>query len=637
MAGRRSRSKTKWLDVFLEFVRDLRIDSKEETAEDDKGTPLNLWGSQRRFLENLAIGLEKDIRTFICLKSRQLGCTTISLAIDVFWMAMYPGTKGALVVDTEANREDFRRTLRRYINSFPQGYFGEDFRIIKGGDNKDGMTFSNGSKLVFLVAGKSKTRVNWGEGKGFSFAHLSEVSKYGSVEGLKNFEEALAQKNPDRLVIYESTANGFNFFRDRWLEAKSDPFVQHAFFIGWWANPMNSISRDDPRFDQFGTKYASGEERELIKAVLDQYEHRVTPEQLCWYRWREAQAAKFGADLLDQNQPWVEQQAFIATGFSFFQIRKISEDLQRLSAGGPEESQFLGYRFECENDFFAMKMLQETEDVDRVQLRVWDTPVPGGKYVIGADPAYGRNAHKDRHACSIWRCFADHLVQVAEFAAADIEVKHFAWILAFLAGAYSDCMVNIELAGPGRMIMPEWDHIRGMLVSEHYAAKVKNWSWDDALNNARWYLYHRPDSPGPGFAYNFEGGWRTIQMVFHQFRGAYSTGELVLKSVKLLHEMRIVVQEGEHIGAPESRNEDSKDDRVYAAALANRSWIDWRRAELMAEGKMYKAVMEEESGKASLQTQRLNRVVYNFFRRAEEEVDDFPDLRPRWKTDRGLA
>lgn len=635
---RKAKSATKWLPVFLEFVESLRIDSKEETSTDDKGTPLELWGSQRRFLEELAAGLEQGVRVFVCLKSRQLGITTISLAIDLFWLAMFPGIKGALVLDSDENRDDFRRTLRRYVQSFPEGYFGDDFKIIKGGDNRNGLTFSNGSKLIYLVAGKTKSKVNWGEGKGFAFAHLTEVSKYGSAEGLKNFEEALAQKNPNRLFIYESTPNGFNHWRDRWLEAKADVYVQRAFFIGWWANPNNTIDKDDPRYAQYSQYPISAEEEELIQAVLDQYRQVITLEQLMWYRWREDQAIKSGAMVLAQNQAWTEDQAFIQSGDSFFQIRKINFDMDRLATGGIDEARFMAYRFDVENEFFDMELhqIEDAAEMPKCQFRVWQTPVLGAKYVIGGDPAEGRNDHKDRHAASVWRCYADKMVQVAEFATNDMLTKHFAWVLAFIAGAYSDCIVNLELGGPGRIIMLEWEHIRGMMNSDIYAAKVRNWEWDDALNNARWYLYHRPDTMGPGYAYNFETSWRTQSELMHQFSGAYSTNELMPRSIELLKEMRIVVKDGAHIGAPESKNEEMKDDRVYAAALACRAWLNWRRPEMIVLGKTLDIVTKEEAEQKPSPAKTVNNLVYSFFKRREEEEIE-PDRRPRWLVDRGLA
>lgn len=638
---RRSK-KTKWIDIFLEFIEGLRIDSKEETAasgEDEGGTPLDLWESQRRFLEELASGLEENVRVFVCLKSRQLGVTTISLAIDLFWMAMYPGTRGALVVDSEDNREEFRGILRRYLASFPADYFGEDFKLVT--DNKFGQTYSNGSRLTFLVAGKSSKKVNWGEGKGFSFAHLSEMSKYGSAEGVKNFEEAFAQKNPNRLMIIESTANGMNHYRDRWLEAKADVHTQRAFFVGWWASKTNRIEKSDPRFAEFGTRAASGNERELVQAVAQQYKYKISPEQLAWYRWREWKDSQSEADQVRlQNQPWTEHQAFIATGFSFFQMRRIGQDLEHIYESGDPQYQFLPYRYELGNNVFALKLEQVVteEERNRIELRVWEEPVAGAEYVLGMDPAYGRNEHKDRTAISVWRCFADKIVQVAEFASADLDPNQSAWVLAHLAGSYSDCVVIVELGGPGRMIMPEWNHVVGMMKSEMYAPEVAARQWDNALDNIRWYLYHRPDAMGPGYAYNFETTSRTKQEIMHGLRGSYTTSELVIRSAKLLEEMRLVVQTDSGIGAPESRNEDSKDDRVIAAALCWRAWVDWRRASLMARGITYANVLKEESGEVTQGSKVVNNIVFKFLKTQEEKqamaVEAGP---PQWMRARGLA
>src|SRR4029077_14965046 len=100
-------SQRAWRDLFDEFLTNLRIDSKETVAEDERGSVLEPWGSQNMFLDQLCYGLDKGIRQFYCLKARQLGISSISLAIDVFWLAMHPGLQGALVVDTEENREKF--------------------------------------------------------------------------------------------------------------------------------------------------------------------------------------------------------------------------------------------------------------------------------------------------------------------------------------------------------------------------------------------------------------------------------------------------------------------------------------------------------------------------------------------------
>jgi hypothetical protein len=631
-----------WLTQFNLFIEDLRISSKEVTTADQRGVKLELWDSQRRFLEMIGQGLDDDIHRFYCLKSRQLGVTTVSLAIDLFWLAVHPNMTCALVTENEKNREKNRGLLRSYVNSFPDGYFGDEFRIIKGGDNRQFMKFSNGSRIDFLVAGTKDKGTSWGEGEGYTFAHCTEVSAYGSAEGLASFMEAFAQENPARLFIFESTAKGMNHWYDKWKEAREDPYTSRTLFLGWWSSATNRIKKSDPRFLDYGVLPASGRERELVIAVHELYGHQITAEQLAWYRWREATASSEEALILDQNQPWTEQQAFVADGYSFFQTRGISKRIGHIAdapvAAAPEGFAYKGYRYELGNSFFDLRLEVVTDEQEQgvIELKVWEEPHKDGVYVLGCDTAWGRNDHKDRNAIEVFRCYADKIVQVAEFATAGVEVKHCAWVLAHLAGAYRDCMVNIELNGPGRNIMTEWDHILALMNVEMNQHTILEREWDDALGNARWYLYHRPDSYGSGYAANFETTARTGTEIMHQMRGGWVTNELEIRSIRLLEEMlNVVVDESGHIGATESSNENSKDDRVYATALANRAWINWRRQPLLAQGMTYKRVSEEESGAASIQAKSINGMVYRFFKR-RDELENQAEPSQSWRADRGL-
>lgn len=627
------RRPSKWLDLFKEFVADARIASKEVISEDERGVKLQMWDSQKRFLENVGNGLDEGVRTFFCLKSRQLGVTTISLLIDTFWLAMHPNLIGALVSDTEKNRDANRSTIERYVKSFPDDYFGDSFRIVKA--NRQFLTFSNGSRLDLLVAGTKKKSSAWGEGQGYAMAHMTEVASYGDPDGLSSFEESFAQKNPNRLFLYESTAKGFNLWREKYMAGQADPLTYRSFFCGWWSGNTNVITRDDPRFDQYGKAAASGEERELAAAVARLYGHRITQEQLAWIRWKETNAGS-EQDMLSQNQPWTEQQSFVMTGYSFFQTREIAKDIKRIVDGG-EKYGYIAYRYEIGSEFFDMRLVlcEPNEDHSNIELKVWEEPVEGAQYVIGFDPAYGRNDHKDRSAIEVYRCFADRLVQVAEYATAQVEVKHASWVLAHLAGAYPDCIVNVEIGGPGRMVMQEWDHIRGTLNAEMNQKIVRARDWESALSLARWYLYNRPDSMGKGFAANFETTWRTKQEIMHQLRGEYTVHTLEVRSLPLLEEMRIVVQDGSEIGAPESKSENSKDDRVFATALANRAWLNWRRPELLANGMTYERVMAEERGETSPQSRSMNGIVARWFKTQEEKAA-MPPERPNWRVQRGL-
>lgn len=634
---------SRWISLFQEFAKDARISSKEINTADDRGSPLILWESQRRFLHEVATGLDLGQHNFICLKSRQLGVTTVSLLIDCFWLAMHHNLTMALVTDTEKNRDANRMTLRRYINSFPEGYFGDDFYIIKGGDNRQFMAFSNGSRIDFLVAGTKNKGTSWGEGVGYAAAHMTEVAAYGNSDGLKSFEEAFAQNNPHRLFIKESTAKSFNHFRTDWIDAQNNPETVRSFFLGWWSGDTNRIERSDPRFLRYGLYPADADERERIAKVAALYNWKITPEQLAWARWRSESDGD--TEILRQNQPWTADEAFVQSGYSFFNTRTISQDIQAVDQAVVAEDPFYfyrGYRYELGNSFFDVKLepvSAEQREHTEIELRVWDEPVEGAKYVIGCDTAFGRNEHKDRQCISVWRCFADKLLQVAEYATSHVEPKHCAWVLAHLAGTYRDCLVNIEVNGPGRMLLQEWDTLRGMLKSELYAERVRSLEWEDALGWARWYLYHRPDSIGAGYAFGFETSWRNKQEIMYQMKGEYVTRGLILRSMPLLKEMAIVVVDGSEIGAPESRDEDSKDDRVFASALAIRTWIDWRRREMLASGESYEVVTARESGESTPMVNTMNSMVLRFFQTRQQAAEDNVEQNyaPKYMLDRGLA
>jgi len=621
-----------YLKLLPAFSADLRISSKEVMQSDERGTKLVLWESQKRALNFVGKGLDDGIHTFYIAKSRQLGITTATLVVDVFWAAMFPGLNGCIVTDTEKNRDRNRQIIVGYVNSFPEGYFGDYFTITT--NNRQVIRFSNGSQFELLVAGVQKKKsTSWGEGSGYNYCHLTEVAAYGDVAGLESLEEGFAQENPNRVFIYESTSKGHNHWRDRYLEGQSDPFSKRSVFIGWWAGDTNRIERNDARFAMFGEAKPSGAELEKLNAVKLLYDWIVTPEQLAWHRWRSANPSA-DLDLLQQNQPWTADESFVMTGYSFFQTRQVSKDIQEIASGDYE---YIAYRYNLTNSFFEMTLVPITDEDDRdlIELRVWEPPVPEGKYVIGFDPAWGRTDHGDRSVIAIWRCFADKMVQVAEFATASVELIQCTWVLAHLAGAYKDCVVNIELNGPGRVVMVQWNQLLAQMRDKVTNAQDGPSTWEDALPTARWYLYHKPDTMGAGYAYNTDSSSRVKQELLHNFRGHYFTRDLMIRSIPLLQEMLIVVQNGNVIGAPESSNGDCKDDRVFASAYAVAAWLDWRRVPMISNGETYERAMKlKEEGELSM-NERINKIAYGFMHKAIE-AQATADNRPKWLADRGL-
>lgn len=626
-------NENRWLDYFLEFISHLSIDSKE-TGITRLGD--HLYGAQIRFLEEVCSGLDNNIRHFTVLKARQLGISTVSLAMDLFWLLVHPGMQGALITDTDGNRDRFKIIITRYLESLPKKILGN---IYVKQHNRNSLVLSNGSVLDYLVAGVKKGGAGLARSRALNFVHATEMSSWGDPEGVDSLKAAMAEKHPNRLYIFESTAKGFNLFWEMWEAAKRDTFTQKAIFIGWWAKEDYSIPRSDPRFKEYWDGTISPEEESMLKLVHKDYGVDITPEQLVWYRWNSSSKIT-GEGMIKQEMPSHETEAFISTGQHFFPPGKISKDFQGLrnAAGKSGDGFYRGarvpfkayrYQFGLEFESLALNQVMTPWEAD---LRVWEEPVDGGEYVMGIDPAYGRNDNKDKHSIEIYRCYADRCVQVAEFATCAPETYVATWVMAHLAGYYNKVILNLEINGPGKTIMQEMKHLRQMMdKGVIIPGQERPQKMTQALAGARWYLYHRPDSPGNGFVYNFQTTVNTKHPLMDQMRDAYVLDRLIVVSEPLLGEMQRIVQDGSNIEAEGS----AKDDRVLATALALEAWVKWVRPGMIEKNLTFDRVTEmerrrEQNPRATL----VGNVVQSFYEeqsnlRKRARIIDMSNVRKR--------
>src|SRR5262249_58483611 len=77
---------------FMAFLKELRVQTKDYGLQRMD----RLLGTQRYLLDEIEKGMEKGQTTFVVLKARQLGMTTICAALDLFWMMEHPGLSGAM-------------------------------------------------------------------------------------------------------------------------------------------------------------------------------------------------------------------------------------------------------------------------------------------------------------------------------------------------------------------------------------------------------------------------------------------------------------------------------------------------------------------------------------------------------------
>jgi hypothetical protein len=243
----------------------------------------------------------------------------------------------------------------------------------------------------------------------------------------------------------------------------------------------------------------------------------------------------------------------------------------------------------------------------------------------------------DRHAISVWRCFGDKMVQVAEYADNETGTKQAAWVLAHLAGAYKNCVINVESApGPGGVIMNELENLRDkMRIDPRFDnATEKNPNWEDFLSTARWYLYKKYDHFSGGSVKGWESNYKTKLQLMESIRDNFTGDRIIVRSVPLLTEMMSVIRKGDVIGAPESEY----DDRVFGMALANRGWVQDIMMGMFARQELYENYLAEISGvPIDKSVKMINNMIRDFMVRAEEAAET-PQIDPhkQWLYDKGF-
>jgi len=535
------------LQQFYKFCAQLKVETKEHGLKKMD----TLLGTQTYVMDEITKGLDEDIHFFVILKGRQLGITTISLALDLYWQFVNPGWQGTLVSDTEENRDMFRSTLAMYMDGLPKEY-----KIPLMAHNRNQLVLKNRSRIFYQIAG-NKSRL--GQGKAITYLHGTETASWGNEEGLASLIASLAETNPNRLYMFESTAQGFNMFHDMYMTAKKAR-TQRAIFCGWWRNQFYSADPESSVYKTYWDGKLTPEEKEWTKDIRKLYNIEINSRQMAWWRWKMYEGIKDEA-LMMQEFPPTEDYAFVMTGTSFFSMSRCTDAVK-----DAKKLDYDSYRYVMGANFQDMNVVRSTERL--ATLSIWEEPIDTAYYVIGADPAYGSSDWADRFCIQVFRCYADGLEQVAEFATSELNTYQFAWVIAHLAGAYKNSTLNLEVNGPGQAVINELKNLKRLAAS--YGGAMGK-SLMDVFGSMSNYIWRRNDSMS-GISNSI--GWLTTssskERMLNYMKDYFERGMMTIRSLETIDEMKTVVRNDGSIEAS-GRN---KDDRVIASALAAAAYAE---------------------------------------------------------------
>ncbi|HEV2225095.1 MAG TPA: hypothetical protein VGR84_19035 [Candidatus Acidoferrales bacterium] len=566
--------------AFYSFAQNVRVNSKERGG--NYPVAKHFYTSQKRFFHAVFHkALATDRHTVKVLKSRQLGVTTASEILDVFWLGFFDGIQGALIYDSNTHAASGRRRIENVLKSLPDNYRFP--RLLS--HNRDSITLENGSNLLIMSAGVRQTNSSGvlGRSEGLNYIHATEIRSWNNEEGIKSLQSSKSDFFDNRLYIWESTASGFNDWYEMW--ENYDDLDEIREFIGWWAKDDQRWKRSNPRFTKYGIDPPSDEEAKRIRAVKELYGFEIDQEQLAWYRWfvdpaRERTDDEPEDSYLLSDQPWTESEAFQHSGSSFYRSDRLQQAVAAAIPVGYKSYRFWPGNSIIDCDFQQAQYIRETE------LKLWEEPAGECVYIVSGDPAFGRDENSDNSCAEVIRCFADGWDQVVEFASSLIEPHHFSWLLLSLVSYYAtppqnDVMMICELNGPGEEVWRHYKTTRDLIRDGYLRTQARQMGIGNVAGNVSSYVYTRSDSAHFGNSYQWKTNTQLKVQAMESLRNNFHNGLVSIRSVDALSEMKTIVREGDKIAAGRK----GRDDRNFALAMANRAWEERKRSKLVRENR----------------------------------------------------
>jgi len=441
----------KLLEKFLLFLANSWVATKDYGLI--KLHPSKLFGSQKKLIKDIFEELAKGSarRNFVILKARQLGITTITELIDLFWAQIHKGIKIAFLCQDYTMKLHYRRDLGVIYSSLPK-----HFKMPLVSDSREALVFKNGSSIMFFHEPKKGAK-EIVRGQAITCLHSTETAFYENFERIKGgLLPALSEEHPARYVIYESTANGFNHFYDLWHTAENG-VTYKPIFLGWWLKESYRIDPEkQPELWEVYSYRPNRDERLRMQMVKKLYGYELTLEQLAWWRMKLFEEFNGDEELMLQEYPFTAEDAFRYTGNQFIKPQVLMEIKKNILEIKPHYYlvQFPDYNMMVVRDGNSRKY----------NLKIWEYPVRGEIYFLGADPSYGANPDSDFACVSVWRVDWQEdgakLVQVAEFGERECDVINFAKVCLWLTTIYNGGYFNLEVTGPGLAVVREIDRYK---------------------------------------------------------------------------------------------------------------------------------------------------------------------------------
>lgn len=372
-----------------ETLREEIIDNPEKLIElcftvvdkEKKVVPFFLNEVQHEFINilNKAIedyeqGLITSI-SLLVLKGRQQGFTTLITAYQLAATITRHNFEGLTLADKSSNTEAiFQNKAKFMYNRLPE--------MIKPTEK-----YNSKRQLLF-----DKLNSSWsvdtatkevGRSRTINFFHGSECAFW--KDGISKIQASLGETfTQNAIKIYETTANGFNDYREMW---KSGQHINC--FFEWWKTREYRLNFETKNMR---TKFLNDIDRKKGIWIYDRLrwlrDEKVLDEnQLYWY-YKKYQGY-IDKEVIKQEYPCTPDEAFIASGKCYFNtetIIKRIDQLEHKENNGVLDVGYFKYDLIVKDNKKKIINIRWISDKGGF-IKIYKKPDKGVPYVLGGDTA----------------------------------------------------------------------------------------------------------------------------------------------------------------------------------------------------------------------------------------------------------
>ena len=370
-----------------ETLREEIIDNPEKLIElcftvvnkEKKVVPFFLNEVQHEFINilNKAIedyeqGLITSI-SLLVLKGRQLGFTTLITAYQLAATITRHNFEGLTLADKSSNTEAIFQNKAKFIyNRLPE--------MIKPTEK-----YNSKRQLLF-----EKLNSSWsvdtatkevGRSRTINFFHGSECAFW--KDGISKIQASLGETfTQNAIKIYETTANGFNDYREMW---KSGQHINC--FFEWWKTREYRLNFETKNMR---TKFLNDRKKGIwiydrLRWLRD--EKVLDENQLYWY-YKKYQGY-IDKEVIKQEYPCTPDEAFIASGKCYFNtetIIKRIDQLEHKENNGVLDVGYFKYDLIVKDNKKKIINIRWISDKGGF-IKIYKKPDKGVPYVLGGDTA----------------------------------------------------------------------------------------------------------------------------------------------------------------------------------------------------------------------------------------------------------